>query len=439
MTPRERLFALEQFGIKLGLDNITAIVNALDRPDRAWMSVHVGGTNGKGSVTAMVERGLRAAGYRTGRYTSPHLSDVEERIAIDGRPIGPALFDEAAARTFEAVDAARRSGTLRVDPTFFEVTTALAFDVFRREQAAIAVVEVGLGGRFDATNVVTPTASVITSIAKDHERHLGSTIPEIAFEKAGIVKPGVPLIVGELPEDARRVIGEIARDRDAPLVEARAGDLVTALTLDRGCPRVSIKTAHDTYPSVTLGLNGEHQVQNAVVAVRTLETCRERGVDVGRAHVLAALEDVDWPARLEWLDVGHGRHVLLDAAHNPAGAGALAQYLASAGAGPMPLVMAVMRDKDLAGMLDALSPVASHIVATATTSARSLTAAELGAQIAIHRRGVANTVVEHMDEAIEAAFAYGGRIVVTGSLFLVGPARASLMARGAVPIRGTGW
>ena len=178
MRPLERLFALEQFGIKLGLDNIRTLLAALGNPERTWRSIHIGGTNGKGSVAAMVERGLRAAGLRTGRYTSPHLDRIEERVAIDGTPVDRATFETVTAHVLSVVDEARANGTLAVSPTFFEVSTAVAFEIFRRHAVDVAIVEVGLGGRYDATNVLTPTIAAIASIAFDHERHLGTTLSD---------------------------------------------------------------------------------------------------------------------------------------------------------------------------------------------------------------------------------------------------------------------
>ena len=224
MTPRERLFALEQFGIKLGLENIRRILDALDHPEQRFPSVHVAGTNGKGSVTAMVERGLRSAGYRTGRYTSPHLNDIEERIAIDGQSIDSATFDSTAAEVLAAVDGLRNRGILESWPTFFEVTTAIAFATLARQGVTAAVVEVGLGGRFDATNTLSPMVTAITSIALDHERHLGSTLEAIAFEKAGILKPGTPVILDESvqnPADARRAVaGRLAQGVNVKLAKS---------------------------------------------------------------------------------------------------------------------------------------------------------------------------------------------------------------------------
>ena len=198
MNHLDYLFGLEQFGIKFGLDNIRAILEGLDHPERDFPSIHVAGTNGKGSVTAMVETGLRAAGYRTGRYTSPHLINLRERFAIDGRAIDDETMIAAVGEVRAVVESLLRNRVLEVQPTFFEVTTAVAFELFRRSQIGFAVVEVGLGGRLDATNVLSPAACAITSIAFDHQLYLGSTLREIALEKAGIIKPGVPVVVGAL-------------------------------------------------------------------------------------------------------------------------------------------------------------------------------------------------------------------------------------------------
>lgn len=432
MTPRERLVALEQFGIKLGLHNISALVEGLGRPDQAWPSVHVAGTNGKGSVTAMIERAFRAAGYRTGRYTSPHLERIEERIAVDGTPVDSGLFDAATGDVLDTVDRLKRAGTLSALPTFFEVTTAVAFEIFRRQQISVGIVEVGLGGRFDATNVITPVASVITSIALDHERHLGSTLREIAFEKAGIIKPAVPVVVGDMPDEARCVIGERARAVGAPFVSAGSEHLEQA-RLVRGRATVDLHTPSGRYPSITLGLNGRHQIANALIAVRALEVCAPRGLPLTPGDIGRGLAEVDWPGRLEWLRMPDGRHVLVDAAHNPAGAAALAEYIAAAGLAPLPFVLAVMKDKDVDAIAASLAPVASSVVATTVASARALPAPDLAARVARVAPGLLVRSAESSDRALELALAGHGSACVAGSIFLAGPLRARLIAAGAIP------
>ena len=270
MDPISYLLSLEQFGIKFGLDNIAALLGRLGHPERAFTSVHIAGTNGKGSVTAMVDAALRAAGHRSARYTSPHLIDLSERFVIDGTPVSQQALVAAVADLQRTAEALLKDGTLTAPPTFFEVTTATAFELFRRAGVAVAAIEVGLGGRLDATNVLQPAATAITSIALDHERYLGSTIEDIAFEKAGIIKPGVPVVVGDLPPAAVTVIDRVARERGAEIV----------------------RTAPLDVQGFTIGLAGAHQTSNAAVAVKLLDIVDRQGIavprDGGRARPRAA-------------------------------------------------------------------------------------------------------------------------------------------------------
>jgi dihydrofolate synthase/folylpolyglutamate synthase len=381
----------------------------------------------------MVERGLRSAGHRTGRYTSPHLDRIEERIAIDGTPVDAETFDRTAADVLMVVDRLHEDGTLEAPPTFFEATTAMAFEIFRRADITVGVIEVGLGGRFDATNVITPEVSVITTIAFDHERHLGSTLAQIAFEKAGIIKPGVPVVLGELPAEARSVVAAAAREREAPLVTA-GSEHVEAPYFDRGRVTVVLRTPSGRYPPIRLGLNGAHQLGNAIVAARTLEVCGERGLQTVPGDVATALAEPDWPARLEWVRTPAGRAVLLDAAHNPAGADAFARYAEAAGVARLPIVIAVMKDKKLQPMLDALAPVASLFITAEVPHARSLKAGALTTEIAQTFPAIPVITGGPADEAIDTALLLASRIAITGSIFLVGPARARLVADGAVHI-----
>lgn len=223
MDPLTYLYSLEKLGIKFGLDNIRAICDGLDRPQSSWPSVIIAGTNGKGSVAAMVETGLRAAGLHTGLYTSPHLVRLEERFAIDGEPVGASELSAAAATVQAVVRRLREDGRLATEPTFFEVTTAIGFELFRRAGVGFTVLEVGLGGRFDATNVAEPVAGAITTIDFDHELFLGHTIAAIAGEKAGVVKPGMRVVVGETKAEAVSVIERACLDRGAVMVRAGEG------------------------------------------------------------------------------------------------------------------------------------------------------------------------------------------------------------------------
>jgi dihydrofolate synthase / folylpolyglutamate synthase len=412
MTPLQRLFALEQFGIKLGLDNIRVILAALGNPERTWRSVHIAGTNGKGSVAAMVECGLRAAGLKTGRYTSPHLDTIEERVAINGVSVDPETFALATADVFTAIDQATAGGQLTVIPTFFEVSTAVAFEIFRRAGVDVAVIEVGLGGRFDATNVITPEVTAITSIAFDHERHLGQTLSAIAFEKAGIAKDGIPMVIGRLPGEAARRIATVVTEVGAALIDAHG------TTTDR------------VYPPLKLALAGRHQLENAAVAVAILETWSSRVSFVPTDAIVAGLTACSWPARLEWIRVASGGQLLIDAAHNPAGAAALATYLSDTSLAPLPIVLAVMADKDVAGIAAALAPVASRFVATTVPHGRALSAEDLAAIL----RGLSPKPVDVEavpDAAVERALEGSARAVAAGSIYLIGPLRSRLLSAAA--------
>jgi dihydrofolate synthase/folylpolyglutamate synthase len=418
MSPREYLLSLEQIGIKLGLEQIRALVAQLGHPDAAYKSIIVAGTNGKGSVTAMIERGLRAAGCRTGRYTSPHLVDIEERFAIDGQQISAVQFDEVGARVREAARALPRP------PSFFEATTALALEVFRDEHVDVAVLEVGLGGRLDATNVVTPVGVAITAIDVDHERYLGSTIEQIAGEKAGVIKPGSVVVLAANPPAAERVVRDAATRTGAFLVHATEG-VSMSWEMEEGRARLSLTTPRRAYPPLTLALRGRHQVENAVTAVRLLEELSARGAfDVPEAAVADALTRVEWPARLEHVR-WRGHTVVIDGAHNPAGARALASYLSETYGRRVPIVVGIMRDKKIDQMIGALAPVASYFVFTAASSGRAASPAELAAVARRVAPAVPYSESVSPIDALDAATAHGDPIVVAGSLYLAGEVRYS--------------
>ena len=398
MDPLSYLFSLEQFGIKFGLQNISAIVAALGHPDRTFTSIHVAGTNGKGSVTAMVDAGLRAAGHRTARYTSPHLVDLRERFTIDGEAVSQGALVAAVADVRATIESLRERGILEVQPTFFEVTTAVAFELFRRAHVEVAVLEVGLGGRLDATNVVMPVATAITSIAFDHEKYLGHSLRDIAIEKAGIIKHAVPVIVGPLDPEAAAAVEAIAIERGAEIVRATACDA----------------------DGFTVGLAGAHQRVNAGIAVRLLQAVDARGIAVPREAIAAGIADPRWPGRLDRRRLPDGRELLLDAAHNPAGAAALASYLNVDGRGPRPLVFAAMRDKHVREMLEALLPEASLLVATAASTPRSSEPETIAAVARELSPTLAIAVEPSAAAALDRAWRASPDIVVAGSIFLLG-------------------
>ena len=425
VDPLQYLLSLEQFGIKFGLANIRALVAALGHPERAFASIHIAGTNGKGSVTAMIESVLRAAGYRTGRYTSPHLNDLSERIAINGTPIRHALLVDVASAVHQCANALQESGTLLAPPTFFEATTAAAFEAFRRTEVDIAVCEVGLGGRLDATNILTPAVTAITSIALDHQRYLGNTLADIAAEKGGIIKEGVPVVVGAMDEAVVAVLSNIAHQCDARLIRADQCVTVSGGRAPSGSTQsLRLRTAARNYGTMTLALVGAHQVANALVAVRVLEELDARGWPVPVESVIQGLAAVRWPGRLERIAVGAGRELLLDAAHNPAGAETLARFLA--GEEKRPLVFAAMTDKDAAGILRALAPAVSALVITRASHPRSTDPWALAVLAAAAAPSLSIAVEESPRAALETAWRASPRIVVAGSIFLLGDVMKAL-------------
>jgi dihydrofolate synthase / folylpolyglutamate synthase len=422
--PRAWLTTLEHFGIKLGLSGIQTLCAALGHPERHLRAVHIAGTNGKGSVAAMVDEALRAQGYRVGRYTSPHLVRLEERVSIAGRPVRPDVLDDALDTVRRAIAELLTSRALDAHPTFFEVTTAAAFLVFAGSETDLAVVEVGLGGRFDATNVVQPLVAAITSIAMDHEQHLGQTIEAIAFEKAGIVKPGVPAVIGAMAEEALAVIRRTCEERHAPLHDT-ANECRVEREREAGHTRVRLTTPLGRYPPVTLALRGDHQAGNAAVAVRLLEVLNAQGVAVSEAAVVAGLSRARWPGRLDLVDAGGGRQVLIDGAHNPAGALALASYIESEWSAGLPLVFGAMRDKDLAGMLRPLARVARPLIITTAPGARAAPP-ETIARVVREESAADLLVCPEVGEALTAGWARAQRIAAAGSLYLAGRVLALL-------------
>ena len=384
---------------KLGLERIRELLHALGDPQRAYRVIHVAGTNGKGSTCAMIAAGLSAGGIRTGLFTSPHLQEPTERVQLDGLAVTPEAFEGA----FNVVHQSAERLDLDCHPTYFETVTAMAFWLFRERQIHTAVVEVGLGGRLDATNVVEPALTVITPVDFDHEAMLGHTIEAIAAEKAGIVKAGVPLILSTQRPEAAEVIEARAAELRAPVTHARQFAL-RDLEIDARGSRFS---------GLVCPFAGEHQIGNAVTAALALEALGIPAQGIAEAR---------WPGRLE--HVAPNPDILLDGAHNPAGARALARYLERFYANrTIWMIYAGMRDKAIEEVAGILFPLAGHLIFTAAKSQRSLRAEAL---IELAGRGRA-------EPDIDAALAYAQShasaddvIVITGSLYLVGEARTAL-------------
>jgi dihydrofolate synthase/folylpolyglutamate synthase len=394
--------------MKFGLEKIRALTAGLGHPQQKFRSIIVAGTNGKGSVTAMVERGLRAAGYRTGRYTSPHLVRLEERFAIDGAEVTPEALRGAAAKVRHVIERLCAEGALESPPTFFEGATAIAFVLFAEAGVDLAVLEVGLGGRLDATNVVTPVAAAITSIDFDHQAQLGSTIAAIAREKAGVIKPGIPVVCGPLLPEAEQVIRDASNAAGATYINAMDVADVDAVLGGRE-------------PS----LQGEHQRVNAAVAVALLRQLELAGLAVPPAAIRIAITDVLWPGRLERFEY-RGAQVWVDAAHNPAGARALRAFLGGIGWTDCALVFGAMQDKDVRAMLGELLPIAGVAICTTAPGARAASAEAL-ADVARQLSPTADVqAIADPADALTRATVLRRRVVIAGSIFLIGPVRAIL-------------
>jgi len=414
----------------LKLDRMRALMLRLGEPQRRLRIVHVAGSKGKGSTAAMLSAIFRRAGYRTGLFTSPHLCQYEERFQIDGQPI---TRDELAA-LFTDIRAALERRPFRVPPTFFELATAASFLHFERRLADAVVLEVGLGGRLDSTNVCDPALAVITSISYDHTRILGDKLASIAREKAGIVKPRRPVVSGAVVPEAREVIEQVCGQRDAPLTQLerdfrfsyRPGHI-----RDEGVirPRVRVVTRERAWPELELNLFGSHQGANAAVVIACVERLREQGWHLPDDAVAAGLREVEWPARLEL--VGRRPWVVLDCAHNIASAVAVVETLRETfPPGRRLLVFAGSSDKDLAGMFRVLGSFFDEAYLTRyTNNPRSVDADELlrlWEQMSSSPARVYATPAEALETARSEAGS-GDLVCVTGSVFLAGEVRPMLV------------
>ncbi len=407
------LYGLQRFGIKLGLDNIRQLLARLHHPEQSYPVIHVAGTNGKGSVCAALARTLTETGARTGLYTSPHLHSFTERIQVDARPV-------AEQDVVDLVQQLRRLGR-GVPATFFEFSTALALRYFQLQQVDWAVLEVGMGGRLDATNAVTPALSIITPVSVDHAEHLGQTLENIAREKAGIIKPGIPVVVGRQEPDALAAIEAVAAQLQAPLYLADRDFKVAArddgfdyegraMTLKGLCPRLS----------------GRHQHDNLSLALAALELLQPRIAGFGEEVVRKGIEGVQWPGRLEFIP--GTPPVLLDGAHNPAGARALASFLADRHYAPLPWVIGL---SGLRSPEDVLTPWLPYI-AEAYVAEPAIEKAVGAADIVdfLRSRNCRAVVCDSPSQALEnlcRIWAKAPLAVVAGSLYLVAELRDLLL------------
>ena len=396
-------------GGKNGLENMRLLMSRLGDPHKGIRYAHVTGTNGKGSVCAFIQAALREAGYRTGLYTSPFLQRFNERIRMNGAPISDEDLIRLTGLVKREVERMRSEG---VYPTEFEITTAIGFLYLREQKVDVAVIEVGLGGRLDSTNIIEPMACAITSIGLDHTKTLGGTVEQIAYEKAGIAKPGIPMILYPCAEEAvTTVVASQCAMAGAPLVKLSADDLPS---------------------SWRVGLDGAHQYANAATAVAVLNAMDAAGLPVGEDAIRRGIARTRWPGRMEWVTAlpplpYAGRAILLDGAHNPHGARALADSLANGAR--LVGVVGMLRDKDAQGAARELARTFDRVYTVTPDSSRALPANEL-AEI-YQAEGVRAAPCASLGEAMEAAARDAGdsvRLAVTGSLYLIGEARTYLRA-----------
>lgn len=430
LTKADR-YSPEQFD----LGRMRLFVEQLNRPENAYPIIHVAGTKGKGSVSALCASALQAAGYRTGLYTSPHLVDYAERIQVNRQPI-------AHSDLISLLEEIKPLLEGETHLTTFEITTALAFLYFARQKVDAAVIEVGLGGRLDATNVVTPSVSVITSLSYDHTQFLGSTLSEIAAEKGGIIKPGVPVVLAPQTEEARLVIERIAAERGSPLIQVGRDYLFAELSRslfsgqtlqvwpvqEQGHVDEFIESGGlDEWEPLrlTIPLLGHHQVENAATAYVALQVFRQRALPLSEAAIRDGFTQVSWPGRFEILQ--RYPPVVLDCAHNRDSALklrlALDDYFPAV---PVILVFGASEDKDIEGMFTELMPRVQRVIAT-----RSIHPRAADPQIMVdlaHRSGRPAKVVENVEDALQEAMRLAdgeAMVLVTGSIFVAAGARDS--------------
>jgi len=385
------LYGLQRFGIKLGLENVQRLITELRVDLGRARVIHVAGTNGKGSVCAMIDSILRARQYRTGLFTSPHLVTFRERIRVNGEMIS----EDAVANGLATIRDLVRDWDPH--PTFFEVTTALGLKYFADAKIDVAILETGLGGRLDATNAVQSDVSVITSIALDHQQWLGQSLREIASEKAGIIKPKIPVVSASQASDAEKVIRSRAAECEAPL-----------------------ELVNDSYQKTPVGLSGEYQKQNASLATSAIRSAK---IDIDDLSIESGLASIDWPARFQrW-----NNRIVIDGAHNPAAARVLAQtWRESFGDQRASLILAILSDKDLRGIYEALAPIATYVFLPKIRSERAASPKDLARTVSTITPSLPYSVIDSIADALVLARAKPNPILLTGSLHFAGEALAYL-------------
>jgi dihydrofolate synthase/folylpolyglutamate synthase len=410
------MFNLERFGIKLGLENMTEYMSRVGNPQRDFRSVHVTGTNGKGSVCAFLASVLKESRLKVGLYTSPHLVDFRERIRVNGEMIPEedvVRLGRELRTTMEGM--AEEAGEKQL--TFFEFTTGMAFRYFSEQEVDIAVVEVGMGGRLDATNIVAPEVSVITRIGLEHTAYLGNSIEQIAREKAGIIKAGVPVVCSDFDQTSLNVIKRTCERKGSAL--RLIGDDFRVANVETGMGGTSFDySGRSELPGLRTHLVGAHQAENATTAIAAAEELTTRGYSIPEDAIREGVSRTAWPGRLDVWSMDP--LIILDGSHNPEGVGTSVSVLGALGLTPLTFVVGCMNDKDAGGIISALAPHAGRIVVTEVDIGRSTKARNLSI-IAGRLFGGELAVEDDVPRAMTNALSDGGRgVCAIGSFYLVG-------------------
>ncbi|MEW5925504.1 MAG: folylpolyglutamate synthase/dihydrofolate synthase family protein [Candidatus Zixiibacteriota bacterium] len=399
----------ELFGIKLGLDNISKFLRKMGNPQDRFRSVHIAGTNGKGSSAAYIESILHRAGYKTGIFTSPHLVDFRERIRVNEKQIDKDYITDFIAKYKNLI--------VRNRITFFETCTAMAFAYFADKKVEVAVIEVGLGGRLDATNTLTPELSIITDISFDHVHILGDTLAKIAYEKAGIVKPGVPVLVGLMKPEPRHEIARVAGELKAPLVYLNRSDFASngrPFKFDYIGESLKLNRLESSLP-------GNHQIKNSVLAVKAAEILKGKGFHINRSHIREGLAKADWPGRFQTIKVPGKPTIILDVGHNPAGVKAMAGCFKALYPGrKADVVIGFVKNKDLGQSIKHIRPITARAEVVRLNTHRTADPEEVASYFPkTGSVNISESVVESTRKLLDSA----GRddiIIICGSHYAVG-------------------
>jgi dihydrofolate synthase/folylpolyglutamate synthase len=412
----------ETLTIKLGLKSTELLLQALDNPERSFRSVQIAGTNGKGSTCAFLDSICRHAGIRTGLYTSPHLESITERIKVNGTNISEADFARCTTLVSEAAHQLVAEKTLEALPTFFEQVTAIGLVALREVGVELAILETGLGGRLDSTTAANATVCGITQIAFDHEEFLGHTIEEIAAEKAAIIRSGASVAIASQNPKALEVILKRCSDVGVTPLFDQVRTTINNVSND-GRFWVTFQTPERAFENVSLGLRGRHQIENAALAIQLTEILNSKGFSISADAIVHGLPAASHPGRLELID-----GVLLDGAHNPAGATALREFLTQFGRRPLTIVFGAMRDKRLVEIAESLFPLAAELILTEVKNPRTASMDQLERLASLFklRRVKAIAPAEAALRYAIAQAAPNGMICITGSLYLIGELRSQV-------------